>query len=202
MRRRGLVLLISAASVFATAARTTAGERQTALHNGWIATPGTSSRAVEAPSAVSVTRTYIYPKGSYRWFSVQCGPNPSGWGGTVCEAMWVDPDLGVWALHVKPRTWASGSESVRSEHFEDYARRRTLRLWDVPAWGERFASTRRAAGTSTEGKGSPHKPEGRKEWVPVSYGLLRERVPSIRDRPLTVAGPSRDSRPGRRNEGR
>ena len=42
VRRRGLVLVISAAAVLATtaAARTIAGERQTALHNGSIATAG------------------------------------------------------------------------------------------------------------------------------------------------------------------
>ena len=131
--RRGLVLVISAAVVFATAARPTAGERQTALHNGWIATPGTSSRAVEAPSAVSVTRTYIYPKGSYRWFSVTCPPNPP-WG-LECDANWGDPGLGFWALRLNPRTWVSGFESVRPAHFSAHARRRTLRPWSVAGWG-------------------------------------------------------------------
>jgi hypothetical protein len=158
-----------------------------------IALFSASSRAVEAPSAVTVTsiatsgmpRTYIYPKGSYRWFSVTCAMNPS-WG-LECDANWVDPDFGFWALRLNRRTWVSGTESVRSAHFESYARRRMLRLWSVAGWGERFASTRRAAGTSTEGKRLPPTPEGRKEWLPVSCGF-RERVPFIRDRPGRACG--------------
>jgi hypothetical protein len=88
-----------------------------------------------ATSSTNATRTYIYPTGSYRWFSVKCGPNPSGWGVTECDATWVDPNSGAWALHLNRRTWVNGSDSVRAAHFEVYARRRMLRLWKVPAWG-------------------------------------------------------------------
>ena len=107
-----------------------------------IALVSASVPALEAPSARSVaatstsaTRTYIYPTGNHRWFSVTCGPGYSAWGDLECDANWVDPDLGAWAVHLNRRTWAYGLESVRAAHFYGYARRQTLRLWDVPAWG-------------------------------------------------------------------
>ena len=113
-----------------------------------IALVSASVPALEAPSARSVaatstraTRTYIYPTGSHRWFSVKRGPDPTGIGDRYCQAMWWDPSEGGWALHLNPRTWVSGYESIRSAHFEVYARRRTPRLWNVPARGTiRFQS--------------------------------------------------------------
>ena len=106
-----------------------------------IALVSASVSAVEAPSArsgaptsTSVGRTYIYPTGSHRWFSINCLPF-SGLGDLLCNAMWFDPNLGYWAVRLSPRKWGSGTESPRAEHLEAYARRRTLRLWDVPAYG-------------------------------------------------------------------
>jgi hypothetical protein len=87
------------------------------------------------PTATSaMPRTYIYPEGSYRWFSVSCGMNED-WGVLECDAGWANPDIGYWALRLNRRTWVSGQESVRSAHFDSYARRRTLRLWSLAGWG-------------------------------------------------------------------
>jgi hypothetical protein len=106
-----------------------------------IALFGASSRAVEAPGAVALTPTavsamptFIYPKGSYRRFSVSCGMNET-WSVLECDAMWADTAEEGWALRLNHRTWVTGYESIRRAHFTYFARRRTLRLWDVAGLG-------------------------------------------------------------------
>jgi hypothetical protein len=104
-----------------------------------LAPLGTSSRAAQvatvasaAPTAISgMGRTYIYPKGVNRRFSIDCGMNETV-GVLECDAMWVTTiDEGGWAIRLNRRRWVAGFSGITRDHYSDYARRRTLRLWSV-----------------------------------------------------------------------
>src|SRR5207247_2936404 len=93
-------------------------------------------RAGEAPQALAAPiaiRTYIHPRATAGRFYVACGRDEVL--GMECDASWEDPDLGLWALRLDPRTWAAGTESIRSAHYYAYARRRAVRLWRVASLG-------------------------------------------------------------------
>jgi hypothetical protein len=101
-----------------------------------IAQLSTTSRAASATGAGSVslaggsdTHTYIYAKG-FRRHSMICGKRdlPPV---MECDALWGDPGLDVWALHLNRRTWAAGTESVRVAHYYWYAKRQRPGLWKV-----------------------------------------------------------------------
>lgn len=74
------------------------------------------------------TRSFIYVYARHRRFAIDCGSGE-------CDAMWVSLDEGRWALHLNPRTWVTGSESVRAAHYEYHARRTNRTLWKVGSLG-------------------------------------------------------------------